>query len=232
MTWTGYDPDGDMLVWGLEKAPEGMVIDARTGALRWNAKPVQLGEHEVVVSLYDNYGAGVLQSFTLLVTGQNTAPRIISTAITQGAVGQEYRYQVVATDAENDAITYSLVKRPQGMLIDAQTGVISWTPRFTGTYEIQVQAKDSEGASSIQTYELVVGTTRVNQAPRITSTPVFVADTAQAYRYQVTAEDSDAGDVLTYELINAPSGMVIDGQTGLVTWANPTVGTHRVVVGV
>jgi RHS repeat-associated protein len=86
-------------------------------------------------------------------------------------------------------------------------------------------------ATSMQTYEIAVGTTRVNKAPTITTTPTFLADTARAYQYQVLATDPDGGDTLTYELISAPSGMSIDSTTGLVTWKSPNAGTYKVVVG-
>jgi hypothetical protein len=179
-----------------------MVIDNQTGLLHWNPKQTQLGEHTVGIRITDLNGAYSGQEFTVKVTGANTPPLVISTPNTRGAVGQFYTYTAVAKDAENDAITYSLARRPSGMEIDPSTGVISWTPSFTGSYEIQVQARDSQGANSLQTYTIVVGTVAVNKSPTITSTPVFLADTANIYKYQVTATDPDVGDTLTYELIS------------------------------
>ncbi|MFO0127027.1 MAG: putative Ig domain-containing protein, partial [Pseudanabaena sp.] len=229
---TGNDPDGDPFFWTLDNAPEGMVIDNQTGLLRWNPKQTQLGEHTVGIRITDLNGTYSGQEFTVKVTGANTPPLVISTPNTRGAVGQFYTYTAVAKDAENDAITYSLARRPSGMEIDPSTGVISWTPSFTGSYEIQVQARDSQGANSLQTYTIVVGTVAVNKSPTITSTPVFLADTANIYKYQVTATDPDVGDTLTYELISAPSGVAIDPISGLLSWNSPIVGTYKVVVGV
>jgi RHS repeat-associated protein len=229
---TGNDPDGDPFFWTLDNAPEGMVIDNQTGLLRWNPKQTQLGEHTVSIRITDLNGAYSGQEFTVKVTGANTPPLIISTPNTQGSVGQGYAYTAVAKDAENDAIIYSLARRPSGMEIDPSTGEISWTPSFTGSYEIQVQARDSQGANSLQTYTIVVGTVAVNKSPTITSTPVFLADTANIYKYQVTATDPDVGDTLTYELISAPSGVAIDPISGLLSWNSPIVGTYKVVVGV
>ncbi len=129
-----------------------MVIDNQTGLLRWNPKQTQLGEHTVGIRITDLNGAYSGQEFTVKVTGVNTPPRIVTTAITRGMEGKEYTYTVIATDAENDAITYSLARRPDGMMIDNVSGVISWTPSLSGNYEVQVQARDSEGAGSIQSY--------------------------------------------------------------------------------
>src|SRR5262249_21145636 len=42
--------------------------------------------------------------------------------------GPPYTYQVVAHDADNDPLTYSLTTAPAGMTIDPSVGLIGWTP--------------------------------------------------------------------------------------------------------
>jgi RHS repeat-associated protein len=230
---TGIDSDGDLLLWSLDKKPEGMVIDANTGALRWKPRADQIGEHTVAVQLTDAYGAFVGQEFTLTVTGVNQTPQIVSTPVTSSALNQQYTYTVVATDPENDAIAYSLGRRPAGMTIDAQ-GKIQWTPTQIGSQTVEVIASDTQGATSTQTYTLTVGATAINNAPLITSTPVSVAALGSTYKYQVVAKDSDAGDTLTYQLLSpspVPTGMSINATTGLLTWTNPVAGNYQVVVG-
>jgi Putative Ig domain len=189
---SGSDSDGDLVVWSLENAPDRMVLDAQTGALRWQPKSNQLGNHTVTLKLADSYGAFTTQEFTLKVTGTNTPPTIASTPITRGATNQAYVYQVAATDPENDALRYSLGKRPQGMTIDT-AGKISWTPQSAqvGTHTIEVKVTDTQGATTTQTYNLEVGTTAINHAPEITSTPGLLADLSNPYRYQVQATDPD-----------------------------------------
>jgi hypothetical protein len=75
-------------------------------------------------------------------------------------------------------------------------GKITWTGNTVGSYNIQIQATDSQGAFSSQSYQLEVIANPINHAPSITSTPKFLADTNSPYRYQVTASDPDAGDSL------------------------------------
>jgi choice-of-anchor C domain-containing protein len=228
---SGSDSDNDLVVWSLENAPDGMVLDAQTGSLRWQPKANQLGNHTVIVKLADSYGAFTTQEFTLKVTGTNTPPTIASTPITKGAANQAYAYQVAATDPENDALRFSLGKRPQGMAIDT-TGKISWTPQGAqvGTHTVEVQVTDSQGATTTQTYNLEVGTTPINHTPEITSTPRLLADINTGYRYQIQATDPDR-DPLTYQLLSGPQGMTIDPLTGLTQWQNPIAGTYQVVVG-
>lgn len=230
---TATDADGDALMWRLVDAPDGMVIDAQTGRLSWQPTAQQLGQHEVSIEVFD----GSLltgQSFTLTVNGGNTPPAIVSTPITQAAQDQAYSYQVVATDPENEPLTYRLGVHPDGMTIDAQTGRITWTPTAdqVGNQTVDVVVQDTQAGMQRQTYTVVVGTQAINHAPSITSTPIFVADVNGIYTYDVNATDSDVGDSLTYELLQSPTGMTMDPLTGVVQWTTPVVGNHRVVVGV
>ncbi|PSF35821.1 hypothetical protein C7H19_15470 [Aphanothece hegewaldii CCALA 016] len=225
---SGQDPDGDVLFWSLVQAPEGMVIDAQTGALRFSAQSDHIGRHAIIVRLFDNYGAYTTQEYTLTVNGTNTPTNIVSTPITRASLYQTYTYTVVAIDPENSPITYSLGRKPNGMTID-QTGRIQWTPNQTGTYEIDVLISDAVGATTKQTYQLVVGTQIINQAPIITSTPSFRANVGSTYTYQVTASDPD-GQALTYQLLEAPQGMTLEATTGLLQWTNPLTGNYQVVV--
>ncbi|MBP1152244.1 MULTISPECIES: Ig-like domain-containing protein [unclassified Methylocaldum] len=70
-------------------------------------------------------------------------------------------------------------------------------------------------------------------APAITSTPVTTATQGQRYTYTVTASDPD-GDTLIFSLDSAPTGMSIDGGTGLISWIPNAdqVGANNVTVKV
>jgi len=225
----GIDPDGDVLFWSLLQAPAGMAVDGETGALRWQPTADQIGDHTVVIQAIDALGQTAVQEFTLQVNGINTPPAIVSTPITSGAVNQPYAYAVTATDPENDLLRFSLGVRPEGMTIDAETGLIEWTPTHTGSQTVEVLVEDGQGGSNRQFFTLEVGDEVLNHAPSITSTPIFLADTNQPYVYPVTALDPD-GDDLTFELVAAPAGITIDADTGEVTWTEPVLGNHQVVV--
>jgi Domain of unknown function (DUF6531)/Putative Ig domain len=115
----------------------------------------------------------------------------------------------------------------------------TWTPTIAqvGTQTIDILVTDSQGAVTKQTYNLVVGSTPINgssitnNAPRITSQPIFGADVAKRYEYQVVGNDPENG-TLTYSLITAPVGMAIDPVTGLISWDTPVIGNTQVVVKV
>jgi Putative Ig domain len=227
----GTDSDNDTLIWSLDNAPTGMVIDSNTGIVKWNPTSNQIGTHTIAVRLTDAYGLYVGQEYTLKVNGVNTPPQIQSSPNTIGGLNSPYKYQVKALDAEGDAIQYSLGRRPTGMIVNSNTGLITWTPTTLqlGTQIIDVLVTDAQGAVTTQTYNLVVGTTPINQAPTITSTPKFTADINTKYQYQIVATDPE-NQQLTYALTTAPTGMVIDTTTGLITWDNPTLGTTNIQI--
>ena len=224
----GNDPDGDPIFWSLETRPQGMSLDVTKGTIRWQPKFDQIGLHEVVIQVIDTQGATSSQRFTLAVNGVNLPPNITSVPFTRTVTNQTYTYTVVAKDPENGILTYNLGRKPNGMTID-QTGKIQWTPTQVGNYDIDVLVADNQGATTTQTYQLVVGTQAINQAPNITSTPLFVANVGSPYQYQIQASDPD-GQSLTYQLIESPQGMTINANTGLVQWNTPITGNYKVVV--
>jgi hypothetical protein len=59
--------------------------------------------------------------------------------------------------------------------------------------------------------------TAQNHAPTISGTPVTSAQVGQAYSFQVTGADSDAGDTLTYSVANNPAWLTINSATGKLT---------------
>ncbi|AFY47866.1 RHS repeat-associated core domain protein [Nostoc sp. PCC 7524] len=61
----------------------------------------------------------------------NQDPIITSTPIIEAVVGQPYEYLVRANDPDGDPLTFSLNQAPEGMVIDPQTGRISYTPTIT-----------------------------------------------------------------------------------------------------
>lgn len=151
----------------------------------------------------------------------NLPPTITSTPVTAATVGQVYTYGVTATDPDaGDVLTFSLPTAPAGMTIDPTTGLIQWTPTpaQVGDQSVTVRVQDAGGLFATQSFTVTVAPGVTNHPPAITSTPVIVATVGQPYSYAVGATDPDAGDVLTFSLPTAPTGMTIDTATGLIQW--------------
>ncbi len=151
----------------------------------------------------------------------NQPPTITSTPILSAQEGVAYSYDIDATDPEGQVITYSLVAGPPDIIIDTQTGVLSWTPSYTdaGDHPVSVTIEDSAGGTVSHDFTITVSDN--NGLPVVQSSAITSVVEATAYSYPVVVSDPD-GDALSYQLQQAPSGMLID-TNGVITWL-PAIG--------
>ena len=90
------------------------------------------GTYSVVVYATDlagNIGQSQSITFTVNIPPTNNAPVITSTPITQVGEGASYSYQIVATDADGNTLSYSF-SGPSWLSINSQTGLLSGTAQF------------------------------------------------------------------------------------------------------
>jgi len=86
-----------------------------------------------------------------------TTVTITSGPITSVFVNDTYQYDVEATTtADNTAITFRLTTSPEGMSINADTGLITWEPSTVGTYAATVVATDVQGSTATQSFSIEV----------------------------------------------------------------------------
>ncbi len=154
----------------------------------------------------------------------NDAPQFISLPPIEADLNREYLYDVQAIDANNDTVTYELVEAPAGMTIDANTGLIRWTPGVAdrGLHTVDVRAADNRLGVSSQRYTIDARPTPANRAPVFISTPLATAEVGKPFPYIVQAVDAD-GDALVYRLVSGPIGMTIQSNSGTIAWT-PTIG--------
>ena len=198
------DLDGDPLTYSLIAAPAGMTVDGVTGVINWT--PISTDPATVTVRVEDNRGGSDTQTYSIEI---NSPPSIVSQAVTDVSVNEPYQYAVEAMDPDNDPLTFSLVTSPDGMTVDAASGVITWTPGNLGEFNVQVKVEDGRGGDASQSFTVTVASS--NQPPVITSTPVTEnhMGNGELYIYQIEATDPD-GDPLSYSLDAAPVGMQIN----------------------
>ena len=175
-------------------------------------------------------GDGTAQSFELLFTRPESGFVLGSVPV---VVNQSYTYPALAVDPDGDLLTYSLITAPEGANIGASTGAVNWNPPAVGTYDFSIQADDGRGGVAVQDFAVVVRAVNAdNKGPSITSTPAVTSvDANQTFTYDVEASDPD-GDLLSYYLLQAPSGLDINQTTGEMSWTptNEQAGTSTVEV--
>ncbi|MBT0664575.1 DUF2341 domain-containing protein [Geobacter pelophilus] len=211
------DLEGDNLAYSLATAPAGMNISA-VGLVTWIPTTGQYGPNPVAIRVSDGTFTAE-QNFSISV-GHNQPPVISSAPVTGATDGAAYSYQVVASDADGDALTYSLVTAPAGMTISLN-GLVNWTPTKaqadTGNHQVSVLVSDGS-LTTAQEFTIVVA---ANHTPIILSTPPTTASEGAVYSYSVAANNPVVGDTLSYALQTAPAGMTIS-PAGVISWTPAT----------
>lgn len=234
----------DALRFSLVTGPSGMSIHAQTGLLSWVPTEAHKGSFFFQVRACDPKGLCVDTRHSISVVAHNRPPRFISTPVVYTHTGQIYVYVYGAIDPDGDPVTVELIRAPKPvtpqsrMQLNTVRSRVEWIPangHQNKEFIVTLKASDSHGASVFQSYRLHVSAQK-NAVPvwknPLPSSSVQVRQ-GQLYRYTLSAADAD-GDGLTYVLEQAPSGMSIHVQTGLLSWT-PTelqVGSHSVRVSV
>jgi len=154
----------------------------------------------------------------------NNPPVITPTPDATITVGETFNYPVEATDPDGDDLTYSLITNPPtNMAIGPTTGVISWTPSATGSFEVVVEVSDGKSSDNesftVTVSPALIGPSNVDLTP-------LTATVGVEYIGTVTATPGD-NTTLTFSLVGTPSGMEIS-TAGVITWT-PTVARNQVI---
>ena len=150
------DDDGDDVSfsyqWLINGEPDLQLTDATLPAGAF-AKGDSL---QVQIIPNDFYDDGPM--YTSFATVVANAPPVITSKPPEGIVSLDYAYQVVANDPDDDTFTYRLEEAPDGMTIDENTGLISWSliDATPGEHTIAIIVSDPDGAEAAQEYILTL----------------------------------------------------------------------------
>ncbi|WP_199524821.1 Ig-like domain-containing protein [Pseudoalteromonas sp. bablab_jr011] len=219
------DPNtSDFVMYYINQGPAGVSLDSLTGEVTWTPKPHQVGSQYIHISAFDLAYGTKAQAFYINVTASidtNQLPVITTEPVLLASVGYPYYYNVDATDSADDIFKFSLTSAPEGMSINSLSGEITWNPQVAdlGQVEVALKVTDLAGGNDTQTFTL---NTRTNAPPTITSQPQNEVIQGATYLYNVTATDPD-GDNVTYSLVSAPQGMMVNSSTGAISWPTTSV---------
>ncbi len=117
--------------------PPGMHIDPVSGIINWT--PADTGHYELNVDAVNAWGADT-QMFMLTVVG--VGPAFISTPVTEGEVDKPYSYDADASGYPAPRYSLYTPPSPLGMVIDSLTGMVSWTPTDSGSFNVKIRARN------------------------------------------------------------------------------------------
>lgn len=251
---TDDDIPANPLTYALVSQPSGMTINSSSGAITWTPSEAQGSNfYTITVTVTDTNATAINQksftvttNFTVTVNESNTPPRFVSFPGNQ-TITEQKLLSVTATATDDDLpanpLTYALLSPPSGMIINASSGAITWTPseaQGPSNYTIRVTVADTNPPAINQKQFIVTNSFTVTVLES-NLPPVLQAIGDQSIHYglllsiQAMATDPDIPtNILTFTLDGAPSGMNINASSGLVSWT-PTLadfGTNTATVRV
>ena len=233
---TANDADDDVISYSLSGVDAALfAIDAANGVVSFITAPDfeapadANGDniYDVVITASDGTNS-TDQAVAISVTNQNdNAPVFSSDAAVSVSENQTAAYMAEASDADGDAVTYSLSGSDAALFdIDAATGEVTFrtAPDFEAPtdangdnqYDIVVTASDGTNSTD---QAVAISVTNENDNYPIFNSPaaVSVAEN-QTAAYMVQASDAD-GDTVTYSLSGTDAALFsIDAATGAVSF--------------
>ncbi len=229
-TFTAAATDADIpvqaLTFSLIDAPAGASINSSNGVFSWT--PTEAQGNNSTYNFTVRVSDGVVNTdlpIKLTALEVNSAP--ILPEIAAQNIDELKTLSLTANGSDTDipvnTLTYSLGEgAPAGMMIDAATGAISWTPteaQGPGDYSATVRVTDNGSPNLSATRTLKVHVNEVNLAPELPAVDNKIVDEETALNFAVRATDADLpANNLTYTLKNAPGGANINPTTGAFSW--------------
>jgi len=158
----------------------------------------------------------------------NRAPTISGTAAASAFTGSNYSFMPTTSDADGDALAFSISGKPVWASFNTSTGQLSGTPSraHEGVYSgIVITVTDGLASASLPAFSITVIV--ANAAPTISGNPPASVNIDTNYSFTPTANDTD-GDTLTFSVSGLPDWASFNASNGNIS-GTPTeadVGTY------
>jgi len=221
------DADGDTLSFSIANKPAWASFDATSGRLSGTPDNGDAGTYgNIQISVSDGAETASLAAFSITVEAANTAPTISGSPVGSVVAGNSYSFQPTATDADGDALSFSITNKPVWASFDATSGRLSGTPDNgdAGTYSgVQISVSDGSETASLAAFSITVeaaqaevgGFTLNWTAPttRADGAPLSLAD-IDGYHIYLGNSPGNYSDMIDVADGTAQSANVIDLPVG------------------
>ncbi len=216
--------------------PSWLSFDANTGALSGRPTDAQVGSGaDITITATAASVSGSIGPFRITVTAArtsttppaptNTAPTISGTPAATAVLNQAYNFTPVASDAEGNTLSFSIVNRPAWASFDTATGRLSGTPAAgsEGSYaNILVRVSDGNLTVALPAFSIAVSAATSNAnaassntAPSISGIPAIAVSAGVQYSFTPSASDAN-GDTLVYSVQNLPAWATFSSANGRI----------------
>ncbi|MEO8616482.1 MAG: putative Ig domain-containing protein [Luteolibacter sp.] len=201
--------------YGISGLPDGLVANFQTGQISGAATVT--GTFQVKLRASSAVGAGSESTLYLLVRAGPLVPKVTSFASVEIQQGSALNYQITATNPPIKG--YQVSSLPDGLALNATTGIISGKPVNPGIYQVILRASNVNGASDPLTLQIIV---KPNPAVPVMLIPTYIyVDTTNPISITLTATNLpssspwESGIGIFAESL--PSGMTLNAATGILS---------------
>ncbi|MDA7915764.1 putative Ig domain-containing protein [Verrucomicrobia bacterium] len=226
--------DAQSLTYSLTVAPNGAEVDS-SGVVRWIPGESAGGvDHSFTVVVSDDGEPSLSStvSFHVMVSEGNTSPVLPVLPIQVVDEGSLLSFSVAASDSDIPAngFSYSIVAGQRSGMGVSTSGLVTWTPAIgTGNALVQfvIEVTDDGDPSMATTRTYKIQVKGDNRAPIFSPIADYEIIEERKLRISSYVVDPDypTNDVsFAFDMVDIPSGMTIDSETGWLTW--PTEEIH------
>ena len=214
------DPEGRALKFTISNRPVWAAFNATTGSLQGTPRVANAGTYgNVIITVSDGWRTASLAPFSIVVKvpAGNSAPVISGVPPPSVIAGSAYAFVPTASDADNNALTFSVSGLPAWATFDTHTGRLAGTPPVSATGifgNIVISVSDGTASAALPAFSITVtAPPATNVAPTISGIPPTTDTVGTQYVFQPTAADAN-GDPLTFTIANRPAWATFNAGTG------------------
>ncbi|MAD61916.1 MAG: hypothetical protein CMH49_10470 [Myxococcales bacterium] len=221
------DPENDVVNFSLRSAlPDGAKFEKDRGLFTWTPTQDQIGS---VLLTFEVSDGTLKDQETIAVTvsaagsQEQFPPKIDPIGSLLINAGEPWRFQLVGEDLNNQALTYRLNGMiPNGLMLDAMSGLITWTPAESQIGQYNLVASVSDGESEDSTPMVIIVQDAGSQSSS-NRPPVFDALAPQQVMvgqmlvFEISAMDEMPAN-LVYQAQEIPDGAEFIQETKRFSW--------------
>lgn len=223
---TVSNPSNLKLTFSIWAQPSWARFDPATGTLSGTPTTAGTWSRVLINATYsDQRILGPYFDVVVVKSGGNRAPTISGSPAATIAINKQYSFTPTASDADGDALTFSIANKPAWATFSSSTGRLYGAPAASGIWSnIVISVTDGKTKVSLPAFSISTQSTS-NVAPTISGSPATSVAINQAYSFQPSANDAN-GDVLTFSITNKPTWATFNTGNGRLSGTPTAAATH------
>lgn len=203
------DPTGDSLRWALNDTDlETLTLDHFTGNISFLPGNNDVGEHWVLITVWDEHGLSITRNFTFFVINVNDDPWVQEVNDRTIMEDEPFWVQMEGRDFDptEDTLTWSMAMERSFLEIDPVTGNLTGFPQEedVGVWSVTVFLEDGNGGNYSIVFDLTV--IQVNEGPKMIGENITITmdeDSDETYLdLSLYVYDEEGDDITFYPFFN------------------------------